>query len=119
MVNRMRCHFNKGRRTFKCAGKMFFRSALSEQMSLEAGARGSSQVPSFFFLHFFLFYFLTKPLESVKAECALSIEERRRKPGICSPGRFWLHARGVAEFPGMGPTPPKNLKLWFRWELSG
>ena len=40
------------------------------KMSLEAvEAWESSQVPSFFFLHFFLFYFLTELLESGQAEC--------------------------------------------------
>jgi hypothetical protein len=39
-------------------------------MSLEAvEARESSQVPSFFFLHFSLFFFMTELLESGKAEC--------------------------------------------------
>jgi hypothetical protein len=44
---------------------------------------------------------------------SLLIEERRRMPlrSLASLG-FWLLARGVAEFLGMGPVGPKNLKLW-------
>ena len=46
------------------------REAAVSKMSLEAvEERESSQVPSFFFLHFFLFYFLAELFESGKAEC--------------------------------------------------
>jgi hypothetical protein len=70
-------------------------------------ARESSQVPSFFFS-----LFLTELLESVKAECALLTEERRRKPlrGLASLG-FWLLAPGLAALRGMGPIGPKEFEI--------
>jgi len=54
------------------------REAAVSKTSLE-GVEARKSSP--FFLHFFLFYFLTELLESGKPECALLIEERRRKPG--------------------------------------
>jgi len=90
-------------------------------MSLEARrAGGSSQVPSFFFLHFFLFFFMTELLESGKAECALLIEERRRKPGDLFTREVSASRLGVADLRGMGPTPRKIENYGsLCWELYG
>jgi hypothetical protein len=75
-------------------------------VSLEQVGRAFSN-PSFFFLHFSLFFFLTELLGLGKAECALLIEERRRKPlrSLVSLG-FWLLAWGVG-------TPESRLDVIF------
>jgi hypothetical protein len=77
-------------------------------MSLEGvEARESSQVPSFFFS-----LFLTELLESVKAECALLIEERRRKPL-----RSLARLGGWPIYEEWDPWVRKSLKLQEQEEL--